>query len=402
MPASMDLPYYEYQEKVSLQQLFADAAQDYAFPGGCLIAGSATRTFVKQCFGYHTYEQKIKNQLDSLFDISSLTKVVATTTAIMRYYEQQRLNLDDCVTKYIPEFCGPNAEQTNIKSQISIWQLLSHTSGAAAYNFDALKFATQIQRLQALYKTPLSDFPNSKTIYSDINFVLLGKIIEKLSGETLDQHTKNYIFSPLNMQNTQFNPSDRSHCVPTLNTTKISVINDPAYMPPTPQCLCGVVNDPTARGLNGVAGNAGLFSTIEDLGIFASMLLNHGQYGAIDFLKKETIDLFTSRVAIPQGSSRALGWDTVYYPLKKQPSQFSAGLYIDADGYGHTGYTGTSMWLSRRYGIYVILLTNRTYPDNHNHTLAQYYYRQKINSAVWQNLGFNEKNHLAVIHWKKE
>lgn len=388
-----------YQSKNSIPKLFNEAIAYKAFPGGCIVAGTAQKIFISECFGHFTYAKKTKDTLKSQFDLASMTKVIATTAAIMKLYDQGKISLDDKVIKYIPEFKGPNPLQTKLKATITIKDLLAHSSGLPSDNI-------YFSNLNELYKIALIDYPRHYEIYSDVNFILLGVIIEKITGISLQNFTAQQIFQPLNMKNTTFNPNPKlfSNIVPT------------SYNFITDSYLIGRVNDPLAEQLGGVAGNAGLFSDANDLSIFAQMMLNQGNYQGKEIFKASTIRLFTERANLVANSSRALGWDTAFNPASvtvPKPSgklqhcgrscseaidQFTAGLYIDSEAYGHTGYTGTSLWISPKHGIFVLLLTNRISPyvceARRN---IEEYWRQRLNSAIWENLGFTQKNILRQV-----
>jgi CubicO group peptidase (beta-lactamase class C family) len=386
---------YHYQDIVDLEQIFNSAIADRSFPGGCIIAGTVKQAFVNQCFGYYTFDQHIPDQIDSIFDLASLTKVIATTPAIMKLVENKKIKLSDKVVRYLPEFKGPNEFQTKLKAQITIEDLLTHSSGLPADN-QVNEDPNPEERWQKTLETPVIYYKNEYEIYSDVGFEILGKIVEKVSGMSLDKYTQKYIFKPLKMQHTFFNPP--------------SVYYD--QIVPTSTLLIGQVQDEIAYSLGGVSGHAGLFSTTQDLSIFAKMLLNNGKINGVRIFQAKTIKLFTKRARILPHSSRALGWDTVYDPKivlpnsyraefyhdqevkYRQPQQFSAGIYIDPDAFGHTGFTGTSIWISKKYGIYVILLTNKEMFSEIMGVNNHKYYRQKINSAIWENLGFEEKNLL--------
>ncbi len=382
-----------------LNKLMQEAVQEHAFPGGCIQAGNAKQILIDRCFGYFTYSKKTRDQNNSLFDIASLTKVIATTSAVMKLYDQGKIKLNDKVISFLPNFAGPTSQQTKLKAKITIFQLLTHTSGLPAdNNFIINKNLTMKQRWQGILETPVLNYPGTKYRYSDINFILLGKIVQKISGQPLNQFVAQTIFKPLGMNQTFYNPSQKeaSSIVPT------------SYDANQKALLKGIVDDPMARALGGVSGNAGLFSTIHDLGIFAQMMLNHGEYKGVRIFKASTVNLFTRRVNALPLNSRALGWDTVYNPKStlplhdrpsgyfgdrqfyESPEQFTAGFYIDPNAYGHTGYTGTSIWISQKQGIYVILLTNRVTPFPKD--IPEKYFRQQINSAAWKSLGFTKKN----------
>jgi CubicO group peptidase (beta-lactamase class C family) len=369
-----------FHNRPSLEKLFHQAIRDHAFPGGCIVVGSRNHIFVQRCYGYFTYDKKRRDTLNSEFDLASLTKVVATTSAIMKLYDQHKIKLDDRVVHYLPEFRGPTAHQTQLKSKITIKDLLTHSSGLAP---DA-----DVKTWRALYRVPLEARPHDRTIYSDINFLLLGKIVEKISGENLNQFTRNNIFKLLNMNHTKFKPKNKKNIIPTEYSLKKH------------RYLRGIPDDPMSRHWGGITGNAGLFSTAKDLSRFAQMMLNEGLTPQGRIFKASTIRLFTSRAHLVKNSTRTLGWDTAYLqPKPGQPKkiqhQFTAGLYIDAKAYGHSGYTGTSLWISPKNGIFVLLLTNRVYPNEHRHNFkAQRYWRQRLDSAAWEDLGFHKKNIL--------
>ena len=397
---------HRYHERISLAKLFAKARSEQAFPGGCVVAGTKEKILLNKCYGYYTYAHKAKDSQTSLFDIASLTKVIATTAAIMKLYEQNRLALDDKVVQYLPEFKGPNQAQTDIKASLTIKQLLSHTSGLPPDNF--------VYTWKQIFATPVVVYPDQREIYSDLNFVLLAKIVERISQQSFSSYVDEQVFKPLQMKDTYFKPNrkQRIRAVPT------------EYWLSQDKFFKGVVHDPTARYLGGVAGNAGLFSTASDLARFAQMMLNDGRYGDLQLFKPETIALFTKPTHIISKSSRALGWDTAFnekvaLPLTARgkvhfvpekllqyyepPHQFTAGRYIDSKAFGHTGYTGVSLWVSKEQGLFVVLLTNRVFPMVTKARLpGTYYWRQRITSAVWENLGFTRRNSLKAMprpHW---
>lgn len=399
-----------YAEKINLShlsKLFHEAIKHHAFPGGCIQAGTAKKILIARCFGYFTYSKTTPDQNDSLFDIASLTKVIATTSAIMKIYDAGKIKLNDKVIHYLPNFRGPTLSQTKLKARITILQLLTHTSGLPADNdLITSKNLTMRQRWQEILKTPVLNYPGTTYRYSDINFILLGKIIQKISGQPLNQFVYQTIFKPLGMNHTLYNPL----------TKKMSIVPT-SYNEKQNALFKGIVDDPMARALGGVSGNAGLFSTIHDLGIFAQMMLNQGEYKGVRNFKASTVNFFIRRANIIPLNSRALGWDTVYNPKSilplrdrssgyfgdikfyEAPKQFTAGFYINPNAYGHTGYTGTSIWISKKYGIYVILLTNRVTPFPRD--VPEKYFRQRINSVVWKSLGFTKRN-LTYIEPKPD
>jgi CubicO group peptidase (beta-lactamase class C family) len=321
--------------------------------------------------------------MDDVFDLASLTKVIGTTTAIMQLQEQHRLRLSDKVVRYLPEFSGPNRLHEKLKATITIEDLLRHRSGLPESNpIDRMTHASQNTRWACLYQTPLQHYPRQKMLYSDLDFLLLGKIVERVSGQSLDAYLECHVFRPLKMHHTSFHPAEKfCKIIPTYSSEQV-----------------GIVHDPVARSLSGVCGHAGLFSTATDLQHFAQMMLNGGSYQGARILQEKTIRTFSRPDDLLMDSTRLLGWDSVYRPSATQmPRQFSAGFYSDANAMGHTGYTGTSLWISRKQGVYVILLTNRVF-DNADpaHRPRDRYWRQQITSAVWRHLGFQKQN--GVYH----
>lgn len=277
----------------------------------------------------------------TLFDLASLTKVVATTTAAMILEEEGRLDLDRPVAFYLPAFSD------SAKAGITVRMLLTHTGGLEAF---APLFQTHRGRweyLESINQRPLQYEPGTATAYSDWDMILLQLVIEHITGQPLDVFVVERIFRPLGMHDTMFTPP--SSLVPRTAASEIDGSRG--------GLLHGVVHDPNAWAMGGVAGHAGLFSTAADLSIFAQMMLNGGWYGDVRLLRPETIARWTARQNA--GSSRALGWDT--------PSgRSSSGQHFSPRAFGHTGFTGTSMWLDPERGLFVILLTSRVNPTANN------------------------------------
>jgi CubicO group peptidase (beta-lactamase class C family) len=281
---------------------------------------------------------------DTIFDLASLTKVIATGTAVMQLAETGKLNLDDPVMKYWPEF------GTNGKAQISVRQLLTHYSGLRP----DLDLAPSWFGYSAALDRNIREKPiraaGTAYIYSDINFEILGELVRRISGLPLDQYCAEKIFKPLGMKDTAFKPapSQRQRIAPTEYRN--------GKMPR------GEVHDPTAYRMGRVAGHAGLYSTAGDLAIFAQMLLNEGRAGNVQILSRRSVAQMTTRQSPPnQKKWRGLAWDIVS-PSDAEP--FPAGSY------GHTGFTGTSLWVDSVSRTYVIILTNRVQPDGNGDVRA--------------------------------
>jgi CubicO group peptidase (beta-lactamase class C family) len=295
----------------------------------------------------------------TLFDLASLTKVIATTTMAMLLYERGLLDLDAPLAAVLPEFTR-DAEKDPRRRDVTLRMLLAHSSGLPAYEKLFLKARTRNELLEAAFTAPLTADPATRAEYSDIGFILLGVALERLADESLDRFCQREIFAPLAMTNTTFNPPAeiRSKIPPTADdqTFRHRIIQ-------------GEVQDENASVLGGVAPQAGLFSTAEDLAKFAHSMLNGGR----PILRPETVALFTRRESAPAGTTRALGWDT--------PSSASqSGRYFSPQSFGHLGYTGTSLWIDPTRQLSITLLTNRTWPDCTNQAIKQV--RPKFHDAV--------------------
>ncbi len=358
------------EDEQSFQPVFAlldKAVADHVFPGGVLAVGYKGRLVALHPFGRLTYDNDSPAvTTDTLYDLASLTKVVGTTTAVMMLLERNRLSLDAPVVRYVPEFgSGPDADA---KKLITIRQLLTHSSGllARAALFEEVKGRRQV--VERTLPLGLESAPGARSRYSDMGIIVLGEVIERVSGRRLDAFLRENLFQPLAMSNTLYNPprSWRERIAPTEENSegRRGVIQ-------------GEVHDGNAWAMEGIAPHAGLFSTAHDLAIFCQMLLNGGSYAHQRLLQRRTLELFTTKQDIAD-SSRALGWDTV-----SQPS--SSGHYFSARAFGHTGFTGTSIWIDPEKELFVILLTNRVYPT---HTNTKHLgFRPLLHDAVVEALG---------------
>lgn len=313
------------------------AIADGNIPGAVLVVGHNGKVIYRKAYGRRALEPRREPMtLDTIFDLASLTKVVATTTAVMQLIELGKVRLNDPVAKYVPEFAQ------NGKEDITIRQLLTHYSGLAP----DLDLGTPWEGKQTAYQlaavTPPETTPGSGFVYSDINFIMLGELVEKVSGETLDAYTAQHIFTPLKMTHTRFVP-------PAAWRAKIA----PTQYDENEKMLRGVVHDPTARRMGGVAGHAGLFSTGDDLAKFAQTLLNGGD----GILSSQAVVKMTAPETPPSAPIlRGFGWDI------DSPFSSNRGDLLPIGSYGHTGFTGTSLWLDPTTQTYIILLTNSVHP----------------------------------------
>ena len=344
-----------------------------AFPGAQLLVTRHGMIAYDKCFGTldtSLYSRRVTP--NTMFDLASLTKVIATTFAAMKLYDEGKLDLDAPVARYIPQFAQ------NGKSEVTIRNLLVHDSGLPPdpphflWETSAIP-QSQLERLlkdphafvyadsfgsnfhlahqamcDSIYAMPLSYKTGTKMVYSDINFIVLGKVIESITGMPLDQYVEQNFYKPLGMTRTMYNPPS--------NLWKDCAATE--YDSVAGYLLQGVVHDENARSLGGVSGHAGLFSTSEDLAVYAQMLLNGGIYDGRRYLKASTISLFTRKQS--DLSTRALGWDT------KSPEHSTAGRYFSPTSFGHLGFTGTMIWVDPVRKLFVILLTNRVCPTRKN------------------------------------
>ena len=337
-----------------------------AFPACSIAVTFRGELVAHKAVGRFTYDPASPEvTTGSIFDLASLTKVVATTAMAMILYERGLLDLEAPVTAIVPEFAGGSDDSDSRRREITLRMLLAHSSGLPTYEKLFLRAKTREDLLQAAFTTPLAAAPGARAEYSDIGFIILGVVLERLADESLDVFCQREVFGPLGMTHTTFNPA---------NTLKNSV-------PPTSddrtfrqRIIQGEVQDENASILGGIAPHAGLFSTAEDLAIFAHAMLN----GGYPILRSSTVELFSRRESAPEGTSRALGWDT-----PSAPSQ--SGKYFLPRSFGHLGYTGTSLWIEPARQLSISFLTNRTWPDCENQAIKQV--RPAFHDAVIEALG---------------
>lgn len=354
------------QDFSGIDNLINSSISEKYFPGAQLVVGNDEGIIYINSYGRYTYDDnspKVTNE--SIFDLASVTKAVATTSAVMKLFEERKIWLYDFVSEYIPGF------DTNGKSNIRIINLLLHNSGLPAW----LPFYKTCRSKQDV----LNEINNAYTvyetgknfIYSDLNMVLLGEIAEIATGESLDKYCSQNIFEPLGMPGTGFNPpKDKTwQCLPT-------EYDDYWRM----RQLQGEVHDETASLLGGISGNAGLFSNAKDLYKFMRMLLLEGKYEDESIaapypvfsklFDKETVVRFTEKYETQDYfNTRAFGWDTKQPPIGSFQSQ--CGTLISDNCFGHTGYTGTSVWCDKDRKIIIVFLTNRLYPKRGNNGILK-------------------------------
>jgi len=328
----------------SLRSILGRAYGDSAFPGGYAVVGTHAGILAEDSVGHLDWGPSPVPDEHSLWDLASLTKVTGMTTAAMQLYEQGKIDLDAPLQRYIPEWQGPNKELVTVR------HLITHTSGLPADKpYDRMTHdPDSIAKL--MFATPLDTLPGVRMVYSDIGAYMLGKLVERLSGETLDQYVLNHVFLPLRMTETMYRPPAalKSRIAP----TEIDSIRGGK--------VWGVVHDERAYYLGGVSAHAGLFSSAHDMARFARMYLNGGELDGVRILQPATIQLFTTR----QVQDRGLGW-------QKPDGRNSAGHLMSERAFGHTGFTGTSIWIDPARDVFVILLSNRVNPTRKNQKIGR-------------------------------
>jgi beta-N-acetylhexosaminidase len=342
------------------------AVSDGAFPGGVLAVGLHNQMVVHP-FGRLSYSAKSPAvNANTIYDLASLTKPIVTATAIMLLAADNQVDLDAPVSRYLPhQQAGPNPEWVQ---KITIRELLLHTSGLPAHREFYKNAASAAEVRKQLYAERLVSAPETKVEYSDLGFILLGDIVERLTGQTLDRYARENIFDQLGMEDSYFNPPRA------LRARIAPAQNDTAYRK---RQLQGEVDDANAFALGGVAGHAGLFSTASDVAAFAQMMLNGGMYAQERILPRAIVAQFTERVTIGD-SARTLGWDV-------PTGDSSSGHYFSPQSYGHNGFTGTSVWIDPQKNLFVILLTNRVNPSAANDKIRQV--RPALHDAILEGLG---------------
>ena len=352
--------------------LLEEAITARAFPACSITVTFRGELVAHKTLGRFTYDPLSPEVTTAtMFDLASLTKVVASTTMAMLLYERGLLDLEAPVAAIVPEFAAGLVEDDELestdarRSEVTVHMLLAHTTGLPAYEKLFQRAQTRAELLQAAFRTPLIATPGAAAVYSDIGFIILGVILERLADEPLDAFCQREVFGPLGLTHTTFNPA------PTLKESIPPTADDRTFRH---RIIQGEVQDENASILGGVAGHAGLFSTAEDLAIFAHAMLNGGH----PILRPETIAIFTQREPVPEGTSRTLGWDT---PSARSQS----GKYFSSRSFGHLGYSGTSLWIDPDRQLSLTLLTHRTWPDCQNQAIKQL--RPALHDAIFEALG---------------
>jgi len=345
----------------SVRHVLDRALHDSAFPGAYAVVGNHAGVIASYGVGRLDWRPSPVPDDTTLWDLASLTKVVGLTTAMMQLVDAGRVSLAAPVQRYLPEWTGPG------KDRVTVRDLLTHSSGLPAWRPLYDHATTSSDALALVYATPLDTVPGARMVYSDLGAILLGQIVARVSGEPLDRYLARHLFEPLGMRSTGYRPDPalRARTAPT------------EYDPRRGRQAWGEVHDENAYLLGGVSAHAGLFSTARDLTRFARMYLSGGELDGRRIVSTAAITEFT-RVPDPGLSHRALGWET-------PDGENSAGHRMSPHAFGHTGFTGTSLWIDPAHDAFVLLLSNRVNPTRENRRIRGV--RVQLADAVMAALG---------------
>jgi CubicO group peptidase (beta-lactamase class C family) len=344
-----------------VDRLLESAVSGRAFPGAVLAIGRRGSLVRFRAFGRLSYDPGAPEvRTDTVYDLASLTKVVATTTVAMTLVDEGRLDLDARVADIIPEFSG------GAKNEVRVRQLLTHTGGLLWWDRLYEQLRGRSAYLERILEMDLDYPPGTKMVYSDLGIILLSEVLQRRAGEPFDTLARRRVFEPLGMGDTRYLPPVglRPRIAPTERD------------PWRGRVLLGEVHDENAFALEGVAPHAGLFSTAGDLARFAQALLNGGELEGRSVVSRPTVELFTRRAGVAD-STRALGWDTPSNGKDPRsstpgdPGYSSSGSLFSPRSFGHTGFTGTSMWMDPERELFLILLTNRVHPTRENRRISK-------------------------------
>ena len=326
----------------SVRAVLDAARADSAFPGAFAVVGTGDSVLVEYGVGTLDWSPSPRPDENTLWDMASLTKVVGMTTAMMQLTETGKIDLDAPVQRYLPEFRGPNKELVTIR------HLLTHTSGLPAWRPLYKETTTSNAARILAVMTALDTLPGVRMVYSDLGAIILGQVVERVSGERLDEYLTRHVFGPLRMTSTLYRPG--RDLLPRIAPTE--------FDPWRQRKIHGEVHDENAYALGGISAHAGLFSTGHDVARLTRMYLNGGTLDGVRIVSAESIRRFTA-VQDSALSNRALGWET-------PNGSNSAGHLLKRPAFGHTGFTGTSIWVDPTRDLFIILLTNRVNPTRQN------------------------------------
>lgn len=331
----------------SMTAVLRRAVADGAFPGAYAAVGTVRGVIADVGVGRLDANDAHRPNAETVWDLASLTKVIGTTTAVMQLVQQGKVALDSPAVRYIPDWSARGA------NAITVRHLLTHSAGLPAWRPIYKEATSSSDALHKLLATEPDTLPGVRFLYSDIGFILLGHLVERVSGEPLAQYDAAHVFGPLRMSDTRYLP-------PSTWLSRIAPTEDDPWRQ---RHLRGEVHDENAAMLGGVSGHAGLFSSGRDLVRFARMYLGAGTLDGHRILDSATVVAFT-RVQDIAVSRRALGWET-------PTGGNSSGSRLSSAAFGHTGFTGTSLWMDPKQGIFVLLLTNRVNPTRENRKIGQ-------------------------------
>lgn len=368
-----------------VENAFKEAVAQGVFPGAVALVSKGDEVVFERAFGWRSLvPDKTPMQLDTIFDLASLTKPLATTTAILLLVREKKVHLEDRVTRFVPNFAVFG------KTHVTFRHLLAHCSGLPAWkpyyeeivkeekegkiNFVASR-AAKSYVFEQIRRERMASPPGTQSLYSDLGFMLLGEVIEEISGRTLDRYCQEKIFKPMGLRSTSFVDLTQ------LRTRRLQPIQE--MIAPTENCpwrrkiLCGEVHDDNAYAMGGVSGHAGLFSSARDIHLFLTRL-RHCTRGEDPFLPAAFLQEFLNRDDTVKGSTFALGWDT------PSPHNSSCGSYFAPHSVGHLGFTGTSIWWDLERDCHIIILSNRIHPTRNSDKIRGF--RPYIHDLIMKSL----------------
>ncbi len=349
----------------TIDTLVHDAINAHATPGCQVVVMHHGRTLINRAYGHITYDPQSDSVTpQTIYDLASVTKVAATTLAIMKLYDMGKLKIDDKLSKYLPYL--KNSE----KSSITIKQAMSHCARFKPFDAYWQQTTGYDSILARVAQSPLN--ANEGMVYSDLGFMLLSDVVRRISGMPLDQFVTENFYRPMGLENTFFNPTRNG-----IDVTRIAPTEDDTLR----GLICGQVHDPNAYAMGGVSGHAGLFSTAEDVAQIMQMLLDGGVYRGVRYLDSATINLFTQRHFASSGNRRALGFDK---QLFKPSGNAQTSQFASQNSYGHTGFTGTMVWVDPVDDLVYVFLSNRVHPSAKTNLLAQMNVRTNIQSVIYK------------------
>lgn len=332
---------------LDIDELLNKAVADGAFPGATYAVVTKDKAYFGCVGNKENFPKAIKNDLDTIYDMASLTKVTSTTPAILRLLDEGKIRLYDPVKYYLPRFKHDN---------ITLWNLLTHTSGLPEGIYGRKDNLSPSEVWDKIYEVDLLFKPGERIVYSDINFILLGEIVKIVSGMPLDEYAAKYVFGPLKMKDTGFNPLDKERCAATEYRDDLSYHG----------YVKGYVHDETSFALGGVSGHAGLFSTVKDMSRYLRMYLNDGQLDGERILSKTMIELvYKVQVQEFEGLNKT-PVRARYLGFQAKETNSNGGDLISEKTILHTGFTGTNLFIDKEHGIGFVMLTNRVHPTRQN------------------------------------